>query len=111
MQSIIISDDILNGITKKSVLEIAKDWGIEIQERKIEVEEILNALKSGSLTEAFGAGTAATIAPISNISLNGDNFIIPESRSDHFHVKVLDYLSKYKRGEVQDKFNWLEVLN
>ena len=107
----ISGDTILNGITKKSVLEIAKDWGIEIQERKIEVEEILNALKSGSLTEAFGAGTAATIAPISNISLNGDNFIIPESRPDHFHVKVLDYLSKYKRGEVKDKFNWLEVLN
>ena len=107
----ISGDTILNGITKKSVLEIAKDWGIEIQERKIEVEEILNALKSGSLTEAFGAGTAATIAPISNISLNGENFIIPESRPDHFHAKVLDYLSKYKRGEVQDKFNWLEVLN
>jgi branched-chain amino acid aminotransferase len=107
----ISGDTILNGITKKSVLEIAKDWGIEIQERKIEVEEILNALKSGSLTEAFGAGTAATIAPISNISLNGENFIIPESSPDHFHVKVLDYLSKYKRGEVQDKFNWLEVLN
>ena len=54
-------------------------------------------------------GQAATI--ISAVQLNGDNFIIPESRSDHFHVKVLDYLSKYKRGEVQDKFNWLEVLN
>jgi branched-chain amino acid aminotransferase len=107
----ISGDTILNGITKKSVLEIAKDWGIEIQERKIEVEEILNALKSGSLTEAFGAGTAATIAPISNISLNGENFTIPESRPNHFHFKVLDYLSKYKRGEVQDKFNWLEVLN
>lgn len=106
----VIGDTILNGITRKSVLEIAKDWGIEVQERKVEVEEILNALNSGSLTEAFGAGTAATIAPISNISLNGENFLIPESRDDHFHVRVLNYLSKYKRGEVHDKFNWLELL-
>ena len=105
-----IGDTILNGITRKSVLEIAKDWGIEVQERKVEVEEILNALKSGSLTEAFGAGTAATIAPISNISLNGENFLIPQSRNDHFHVRVLNYLSEYKRGEVHDKFNWLELL-
>ena len=66
---------------------------------------------SGSLTEAFGAGTAATIAPISNISLNGENFIIPESKPDHFHVKILNYLSNYKKGEVEDKFNWMETVN
>ena len=101
------SDTILNGITKKSVIKIAKDWGIEVQERKIEVNEIFQALKNGKLTEAFGAGTAATIAPISNISLNDENFQIPDSNSERFHVKVLDYLKKYKRGEVEDKFNWL----
>ena len=104
------SDTILNGITKKSVIKIAKDWGIEVQERKIEVDEILQALENGKLTEAFGAGTAATIAPISNISLNEVNYQIPESNPDHFHIKVLDYLKKYKRGEVQDKFNWIKTI-
>ena len=104
------SDTILNGITKKSVIKIAKDWGIEVQERKIEVDEILEALRNGKLTEAFGAGTAATIVPISNISLNEVNYQIPESNPDHFHIKVLDYLKKYKRGEVQDKFNWIKTI-
>ena len=89
----IVGDTILNGITRKSVVDIAKDWGMEVQERKIEVQEVFEALKDGSLTEAFGAGTAATIAPISNISLNGENFTIPESRDHHFHTKVLKYLS------------------
>ena len=103
-------DTILDGITKRCVIEIARDWGMEVQERKIEVKEILTALKNGKLTEAFGAGTAATIAPISNISLNDENFVIPASNPDHFHVKVLDYLAKYKRGEVEDKFNWLKIL-
>ena len=103
----ITGDTILNGITRKSVVEIAKDWGIEVQERKIEVQEVFGALKNGSLTEAFGAGTAATIAPISNISLNGENFIIPKSKDHHFHTKVLKYLSEYKMGIYPDKFNWL----
>ena len=103
----IIGDTILNGITRKSVVDIAKDWGMEVQERKIEVQEVFEALKDGSLTEAFGAGTAATIAPISNISINGENFIISESKGDHFHTKVLKYLSEYKMGIHPDKFNWL----
>ena len=103
----ITGDTILNGITRRSVVEIAKDWGIEVQERKIEVQEVFDALKNGSLTEAFGAGTAATIAPISNISLNGENFTIPKSKDHHFHNKVLKYLSEYKMGIHPDKFNWL----
>ena len=103
----ITGDTILNGITRRSVVEIAKDWGIEVQERKIEVQEVFDALKNGSLTEAFGAGTAATIAPISNISLNGENFTIPKSKDHHFHTKVLKYLSEYKMGIHPDKFNWL----
>ena len=103
----VTSDTILNGITRKSVVEIAKDWGMEVQERKIEVKEIFEALKEGRLTEAFGAGTAATIAPISNISLNGENFLIPESKDHHFHIKVLKHLSEYKMGKHPDKFNWL----
>ena len=100
-------DTILNGITRKSVVEIAKDWGVEVQERKIEVNEIFEALKNGSLTEAFGAGTAATIAPISSIAINGDNYKIPESKDHHFHSKVLKYLSEYKMGKHPDKFNWI----
>ena len=100
-------DTILNGITRKSVVEIAKDWGVEVQERKIEVNEIFEALKNGSLTEAFGAGTAATIAPISSIAINGDNYKIPESKDHHFHSKVLKYLSEYKIGKHPDKFNWI----
>ena len=100
-------DTILNGITRKSVVEIAKDWGVEVQERKIEVNEIFEALKNGTLTEAFGAGTAATIAPISSIAINGDNYKIPDSKDHHFHSKVLKYLSEYKMGKHPDKFNWI----
>ena len=102
-----VSDTILDGITRRSVVEIAQDWGMEVDSRKIEVDEVISALKNNSLSEAFGAGTAATIAPIYSIAYGNDNYMIPTSNPNHFHVKVLKYLSDYKLGRVEDKFNWL----
>lgn len=102
-----VSDTILDGITRRSVVEIAQDWGIEVESRKIEVDEVISALKNNLLSEAFGAGTAATIAPIYSIAYGNDNYMIPTSNPNHFHVKVLKYLSDYKLGRVEDKFNWL----
>ena len=103
----LVSDTILDGITRRSVVDIAKDWGMQVECRKVEVAEVINALKNNTLTEAFGAGTAATIAPISNIAFGNDNYMIPPSNQNHFHVKVLNYLADYKLGRVEDKFNWL----
>jgi branched-chain amino acid aminotransferase len=61
------SDTILRGITKRSVLDLAKSWGVEVEERKVSVEEIIHAARNGTLEDAFGAGTAATIAQIAII--------------------------------------------
>jgi len=101
------SDTILDGITRKSVMEIAKDWGYETEERKITVEEVISAIKNGELKEAFGAGTAATIAPIKIINFEGVDYDIPTGKDDLFSTKVLDYLNQYKLGSVEDKFNWI----
>ena len=101
------SETILRGITKRSVVEIAKDWGMEVEERKIEVKEVIDAFRNRTLTEAFGAGTAATIAPIASINFEGENFIVPASNADHLHTRVMGYLSKYKTGIEADKFDWL----
>ena len=101
------SETILSGITKRSVVEIAKDWEMKVEERQIEVKEIIDAFENGTLTEAFGAGTAATIAPIASISYNDQNYIVPPSDSSHFHVKAMKYLSAYKTGQEFDKFNWM----
>tara|TARA_B100001287_G_scaffold46061_3_gene35145 strand:+ start:8812 stop:9879 length:1068 start_codon:yes stop_codon:yes gene_type:complete len=104
------SETILSGITKRSVVDIAKDWGMTVEERKIEVDEIIKAFETGTLTEAFGAGTAATIAPISSICFQGHNYNVPISNSSHFHKKVMNYLSRYKVGLEGDKFNWLVTI-
>ena len=101
------SDTILDGITRKSVMEIAKDWGYETEERKVSIAEVIEAIKNGSLKDAFGAGTAATIAPIKTVNFEGKDYELPETENREFSNKVLDYLNHYKHGKVEDKFNWI----
>ncbi|MCG8575990.1 MAG: branched-chain amino acid aminotransferase [Flavobacteriales bacterium] len=100
-------DTILKGITKRSVLEIAKDWGYKVEERRVTVEEIVNAMKEGTLQEAFGAGTAATIAPISLIAYDGVDYTLPPVEEREFSNKVKEYINSYKKGREEDKYNWL----
>ncbi len=101
------SDTILDGVTRKSVVEIAKDWGLEVEERKITVEEIIIAAKNNELVDAFGAGTAATIAPIKTINFEGVDYELPAVENRDFSNKVLSYLNDYKHGSTEDKFNWI----
>ncbi|MTI22196.1 branched-chain amino acid aminotransferase [Fulvivirga sp. RKSG066] len=100
-------DTILNGITRDSVLTLARDWGMEVEERKVEVAEVIDAIRDGKLTEAFGAGTAATIAQISNIAYNDEDFELPAVETREFSNKVLKALDDIKLGKAEDKFGWL----
>jgi branched-chain amino acid aminotransferase len=101
------SDTILAGITRRSVVDIARDWGMKVEERRVSIEEVVTAAKSGTLTEAFGAGTAATIAPISVIHFDGVDYTLPPAESREFSNKVLKHLDDYKKGRLEDKFNWI----
>ena len=101
------SDTILDGLTRRSVIDIANDWGLNVEERKIAVDEIIAAFENGTIKEAFGAGTAATIAPISLINYLGNDYHLPERNETSFSSKVLAYLNDYKKGKVEDKFNWI----
>lgn len=101
------SDTILAGITRRSVIDIAKDWGYPVEERKVSVAEVVDAIKEGRLTEAFGAGTAATIAQISAIHYDGTTYELPAVEGREFSNKVLTYLTDYKHGKVADKFGWI----
>lgn len=98
---------ILPGVTRDAVLQIAKDWGYEVEEKRVSVKEIVDAAKSGELKEAFGAGTAATIIKIKNIAFDGVDYALPEFSEDDFSTKVYDYMDEMKRGAVEDKFNWI----
>lgn len=101
------NDTILKGITKRSLIEIAKDWGYKVEERQVTVEEIVTALENKTLQDAFGAGTAATIAHISVIGYEGKDYELPAVETRQFSNKLKNYLMDYKKGLVEDKFNWL----
>lgn len=101
-----LSDSILAGVTRDSVLQVARDWGYQVEERRIGVQEIVELLKAGNLDGAFGVGTAATIAPISLINFEGVDYKVGRADSVAFAPKVSSYLDQLKRGLVPDLHHW-----
>lgn len=99
------NDRILDGITRKSLIDLAKDNGVDVEVRRIKVKEILEAAKDGSLKEIFGSGTAATIAPVEGFGYDGDYHDLPKLEnpySQRFKKALQDI--QYNRAE--DKFGW-----
>lgn len=105
-----LSGAILPGITRDSVLTLAKDWGYTVEERPVTVDEIVAAAKSGELKEAFGAGTAATIAQIALINHEGVDYTLPAIKDREFSNKMYNFLNDFKRGREEDKWDWLEII-
>jgi branched-chain amino acid aminotransferase len=102
-----LSDSILAGITRDSVLTLAKSWGMKVEERKVSVKEIVAALEAGTVKEAFGVGTAATIAHIELIGHEGKDYQLPAIDKREFSNKVYAALDGIKRGAQDDKYNWV----
>jgi branched-chain amino acid aminotransferase len=99
-------DTILDGVTRDTVITLAHEMGIPVEERKVAVAEIIEGAKTGKLTDAFGAGTAATIAPVGSINYNGEEYtlIAPEERE--FSQQVLKTLDAIRYGNVPDTHGW-----
>lgn len=102
-----LGDTILAGITRDSVLTLARDWKMKVEERRIAVDEVIDAIKSKKLQEAFGTGTAATIAHISHIGKDDVCYELPALTPDHFSKKVSKELNDIRRGRTADKHNWV----
>ncbi len=100
-------DTILRGVTKRSAVEIAESWGVPVEERKVEVQEIVRALREGRVTDAFGAGTAATIAQVGKIGFRDEMFVLPPVESRGISNKIKQYLIDLKSGKIEDEMNWI----
>lgn len=98
---------ILKGITRNSVIQLAKDWNEPLEERFLTVAELETALKDGTLEEAFGTGTAATIAHVERINVNGIDYMLPDKPADAFSHRVLAELDGIKYGSVADTHDWI----
>ena len=105
-----LTDSILKGVTRDSIIQIAKDMGIEVQERKILVSEIIEAYEEGRLIEAFGTGTAVTVAPINSITFKSKRMNFSENNQDIFSLKLKKKLQDIQTGKVNDKYNWTSIV-
>ena len=105
-----LSDSILDGITRDSILTLAKDMGYKIEERRINAKELAESIQSGQLTEAFGTGTAAVVAPIQTISIFGKDYNLPAIKSDGIMSKVKKSLSDIRLGLAPDKYGWNTII-
>lgn len=100
-----ISDRILDGVTRKSVIQVAKDNDITVEVRPVSVKEIKEAAKNGSLKEIFGAGTAAVISPISAFEHGGDIFEL-ELQSDSYALLLKDKMLNIQHNLSEDPYGW-----
>jgi branched-chain amino acid aminotransferase len=99
-------DTILKGVTRDSILELARSWNVPVEERRVAVTEVLEGIKSGKVTEAFGVGTAATITSIAEIGFNGEIFTLPDPAKGEFASKLRSTLDDIKYGRQEDTNNW-----
>lgn len=100
-------DTILDGVTRNSVLTLAREWGYVVEERKVSVKEVIDAIKAGTLQEAFGVGTAATIAHISTIGFEEVDYELPAIETRKLSGKLLTTLDDIKYGKVEDTHGWI----
>ena len=99
------NDRILDGITRKSIIQIAKDMGIDVEVRKITVSEVISAAQSGNLKEMFGAGTAAVISPIAGFGYQGTDYDLPELESP-FASTLKKAITDIQTNKAKDPYGW-----
>lgn len=102
-----LQGSILSGITRKSVIEMAKSWGLKVSERKIAIDEIADAYKNGQLKEVFGTGTAAVISPVGHLKWGDMVMEINDNKIGEISQKLYDTLTGIQFGKLEDKFNWI----
>ncbi len=105
-----LNRSILSGVTRDSVLQLAKHWGIKTVERKISIDEVYEAHAQGTLKEIFGSGTAAVVSPVGMIKFDNNEIEISEGAVGPLAAKLFDELMNIQYGKADDPFGWTMVV-
>lgn len=105
-----LSDSILDGVTRDSLLTLASNAGYETEERPVSLKELEDGFKNKTLAEAFGAGTAAVVAPIRTIQINGFDHELPEYGSKSVSALLKAKLERIRTGKENDIYGWNTVV-
>lgn len=103
--------NILPGVTRMSSIELLKKWGIPVEERKVSIDEVIEAHKTGRLNEAFGTGTAAVISPIGELCDGPEVMVINNNEIGPIAKKLYDAITGMQWGVIDDEMGWIEKIN
>ncbi len=103
-----LSGSILPGITRDSVIALAKSWNIKVAERKISIDEVVAAHDSGRLKEIFGSGTAAVISPVGELKYGDKVLTIGDGNVGPIANRLFNSIQDIQYGKSKDPFGWIE---
>ncbi|MBC8461031.1 MAG: branched-chain amino acid aminotransferase [Deltaproteobacteria bacterium] len=106
-----LTGSILPGITRDSVIQIVKDWGMKVSERSLSIDEVIEAARNGRLKEAFGTGTAAVISPVGEISYKGTDYTVAGGKMGELSQKLYDEIVALQYGEKTDPHGWVSRID
>jgi branched-chain amino acid aminotransferase len=101
------SDTIVHGITRESAMKILQDFGYTVKEESLTIMDVINGIKAGTVTECFGTGTAASIAPVGSLYYQKKDYIINNFSVGPITKKLTDRLLDIQYGNVSDPYGWI----
>ncbi len=103
-----LGGSILPGVTRRSVIQLAADWGIDVEERPISIEEVIEGIEGGTLSEIFASGTAAVISPVGQIGYKGRDYTVNQGAVGEISQRLYDEITGIQYGERPDPHGWME---
>lgn len=101
-----LTGSVLPGITRRSCLELLRDWGYEVEERLISAQELFDAADAGKLEEAWGSGTAAVISPVGEMGWEDRHVVIHGGQIGELTHRLYDTLTGIQWGKIEDPYGW-----
>jgi branched-chain amino acid aminotransferase len=105
-----LEGSILPGVTRDSVIELARHWGMKVSERRLTIDELFAAHANGTLKEAFGSGTAAVISPIGEFNWAGKVITVADGGIGPLAQRMYDTLTGIQYGTLEDPFGWVREI-
>jgi len=106
-----LEGSVLAGITRDSVIQLVKDWGLKFQERALAIDEVIQAAKDERLKEAFGTGTAAVISPVGQITYKGKDHIVAGGKMGALSQRLYNEIIAIQYSEKPDLHGWVERID
>lgn len=106
-----LQGSILDGITRKSCIQLLESWGYKVVQRKLAIQEVADAAENGQLKEVFGTGTAAVISPVGELRYMSKTITIGDNKIGEISKRLYDTLTSIQLGKIEDKFGWTTKIN